>query len=248
MTPAYAKRLDLQTSKTNMKAQKIDGSLIKTFKIVIASFQVIDKLNRVQFFQETFLLANISIEVVFKMPFFIFNNANTYFNKQELIWSSYTIAETLFTTRRIKLIYKQDFAIAALNKKIKDFVVYINSLDLRLSMTIHLVKKAQIALLLAKKINILAKYSDFANVFSEKLANILSEQTRANEHAIELEQGKQPPYRHIYSLGLVEFKTLKTYIKTNLANSFIKASKWPVSALILFVCKRNGSFRLCVDY
>ena len=65
------------------------------------------------------------------------------------------------------------------------------------------------------------KYSDFVDVFSKKLANILPERIRANEHAIELEKGKQPPYEPIYSLGLVELETLKTFIKTKLANGFI---------------------------
>ena len=41
-----------------------------------------------------------------------------------------------------------------------------------------------------------------------------------NEHVIELEEGKQPPFGPIYRLGPVELETLKTYIKTNLANGF----------------------------
>ena len=65
---------------------------------------------------------------------------------------------------------------------------------------------------------------------------------------IELEKGKQPLYRPIYSLEPVEFETFKTYIKTNLANGFIKTSKLPASAPILFVCKPNSSFCLYVDY
>ena len=44
-----------------------------------------------------------------------------------------------------------------------------------------------------------------------------------NEHAIKLQEGKQPPYRPIYSLGLVELEILKTYIKIYLKTGFI----WP---------------------
>ena len=50
MTPAYAKQLDLQVQKTDVGAQKIDNSLFKTFEMVIASFQVEDKLDKAQFF------------------------------------------------------------------------------------------------------------------------------------------------------------------------------------------------------
>ena len=42
-----------------------------------------------------------------------------------------------------------------------------------------------------------------------------------NKYAIKLEEDKQPSFRSIYNLGPVELKTLKTYIKTNLANGLI---------------------------
>ena len=38
MSPAYAKRLGLKTWKTNVGAQKIDGSALKTFGMMIADF------------------------------------------------------------------------------------------------------------------------------------------------------------------------------------------------------------------
>ena len=85
-------------------------------------------------------------------------------------------------------------------------------------------------------------------MFLEELANVLLKRTGVNEHTIEWEEGKQPPYGPIYSLGPVELKTLKTYIKTNLANSFIRASKSLAGAPILFICKLDGSFCFCVDY
>ena len=46
----------------------------------------------------------------------------------------------------------------------------------------------------------------------------------------------------------MELKTLKAYIETNLANGFIRESKSPAGAPILFDQKSNGSLRLCVDY
>ena len=55
-----------------------------------------------------------------------------------------------------------------------------------------------------------------------------------NKHAIELEEDKQPLFRLIYSLDPIELETLKTYIKTNLANNFIRSSKSPVGIPILF--------------
>ena len=76
MTLAYTNKLGLQNRKTNIGAQKIDGSLFEIYKMVIVTFQVIDKLGKAQFFQETFLLANTSMEMVLKIPFLILSNAN----------------------------------------------------------------------------------------------------------------------------------------------------------------------------
>ena len=76
-------------------------------------------------------------------------------------------------------------------------------------------------MLLGKEVIILVKYADFADIFSKKLAEVLSERIGIHKQAIQLEDGKQPPYRPIYSLSLVELKTLKIYIETNLANGFI---------------------------
>ena len=76
----------------------------------------------------------------------------------------------------------------------------------------------------------------------------LPENTSINEHAIKLIEGMQPPYGPIYSLGPVELETLKAYIKTYLKTGFIRPSKSPVDAPILFDKKTNESLRLCVDY
>ena len=126
-------------------------------------------------------------------------------------------------------------------------MVHVTSLSLN-SMLIYPAREAQIALLVAKKVKILTKYSDFSDVFSEKKASILSEATELNQHAIKLQEGQQPSYWPIYSLGPVKLETLETYIKTNLANGFIRPSKSPTGALILFFGKPDGSLRLYVNY
>ena len=76
MTPIYAAKLGLKIRHTNVKAQKIDGSTFETFGIVLASFRMEDKLERARFFQEMFLLADISIEVVLEIFFLTLSNTN----------------------------------------------------------------------------------------------------------------------------------------------------------------------------
>ena len=94
-----------------------------------------------------------------------------------------------------------------MDENIEAFVMHVGSL--RLKTTIHLARKAQIALLMAKKVTFPAKYLDFANVFLEKSANILLEQPGVNTHVIKLEKGKQLLYKLISNLKPVELKTLK---------------------------------------
>ena len=99
MTPAYASTLGFQVQRTNIRAQKIDGFTLKTFGIVLASFQVEDKLGRARFFQKTFLLANINTEVVLDMSFLTLSNADIQFVEKELTWRSYTTAKALPTIK-----------------------------------------------------------------------------------------------------------------------------------------------------
>ena len=156
--------------------------------------------------------------------------------------------ETLPTTRRVEIIDKKEFAAAALNADDETFVVHVAALAEPTTMPIHPSCQAQVAALTSEETGIPTEYSDFSNVFSSDSAAELPEYTGINNHSINLLDDKQPLYGPIYSLGPVELETLKTYIETNLASGFIRPSKSPAGAPILFVRKKDGSLRLCVDY
>lgn len=104
MYPTYAKKHGFVVRITEIKAQKIDGTTLETFKIVIVAFSVYDKAEKVRFFEETFLLADINMDVVLKMFFLTLSNINIYFTKQGLYWRSYTTVKALSTTCYIELI------------------------------------------------------------------------------------------------------------------------------------------------
>ncbi len=137
MTPAYAKKLGLTTRKTSIGSQRIDGLSLETYGMVATSFLFQDSLGRVRFFEETFLLADISIEVILKMLFLTLSNANFQFGTEKLIWRSYTAAETLPTTSWVKFIDKREFAKAALDKNFETFVPHIAALENPTAMPIH---------------------------------------------------------------------------------------------------------------
>ena len=65
---------------------------------------------------------------------------------------------------------------------------------------------------------------------------------------IELQPGKEPPYGLIYPLSLCKLAALKEFLEENLEKGFIRESKSPASAPILFAPKKDSSLHLCVDY
>lgn len=97
-------------------------------------------------------------------------------------------------------------------------------------------------------ITIHLEYSNFVDVFCLKLVAEFPEHIKINNHTINLMNSKQLSYKPIYSLASIELKTLKTYIKTNIANRFIRFSKLPTDASIFFIPKHDGSLCPCVDY
>ena len=147
---------------------------------------------------------------------------------------------------------KKEFAAAALNPKHETYVVHVTPLSSTplAFLDVYPSWRPQISSLIAEKAltKVPAEYLDFADVFSPDLASELPKHTEINDHAIELINGQQPSYKPIYSLGPVKLDILKTYIKTNLANRFIRPFKSPAGAPILFDRKSNGFFWLCVNY
>ena len=92
-----------------------------------------------------------------------------------------------------------------------------------------------------------AQYEEFRDVFEKKNADTLP-QHRPYDCGIELQEGAQPPFGPIYSLSQNELAALREYLDENLAKNFIRHSKSPAGAPILFVKKKDGSLRMCVDY
>ena len=80
------------------------------------------------------------------------------------------------------------------------------------------------------------KYSDYNNIFSAENTVKLLEISKINEYTIKLEEDKQAFFELICSLDLVELEMLKTYIKTYLANGFIRLSK-SLTRVFLFLIK-----------
>ncbi|GBE80968.1 Transposon Tf2-12 polyprotein [Sparassis crispa] len=91
------------------------------------------------------------------------------------------------------------------------------------------------------------KYRDWASVFTVKDLKDLPPH-RPYDCTIDVDEGKTPPFGPLYHLSQEERAVLFDYIETNLKKGFIRRSMSPAAAPVLFVKKKTGDLRLCVDY
>lgn len=158
-----------------------------------------DKNEKSQFFKETFLLADISMDIAFRIFFLILNNVKVNFSDWKLRSRSYIIVKAFFTIGQVELIEKKEFIATTYDLDNNIFIVHITSFA---SFNIYLSCKTQITSLKTNEIytTVLSKYADFPGVFFLDLATKLSEYTEINNYAINRIDSKQQTYRPIYSL------------------------------------------------
>ncbi|GJW94507.1 putative reverse transcriptase domain-containing protein [Tanacetum coccineum] len=87
---------------------------------------------------------------------------------------------------------------------------------------------------------------DFPEVLLEDLSGLPL--TRQVEFQIDLIPGAAPVARAPYRLAPSEMKELSKQLKELSDKGFIRPSSLPWGAPVLFVKKKDGSFRMCIDY
>jgi hypothetical protein len=91
------------------------------------------------------------------------------------------------------------------------------------------------------------EYHDFMDVFSKSKADTLAPR-RPYDLKIQLEDGASPPQPPIYSLSTPELTTLREFLDEHLSIGHIRPAWFSHGAPTLFVKKKDGSLRLCVDF
>jgi hypothetical protein len=88
--------------------------------------------------------------------------------------------------------------------------------------------------------------SEFLDVFPEELPGMPPE--RKVEFAIELIPGTAPISKRAYRVSRPELVELKKQIDELLEKGYIRPSTSPWAAPVLFVEKKDGTKRMCIDY
>lgn len=174
--------------------QKINNSRLKTLRIVIIIILINNKKRKSQFFKETFLLANINIDIAFRISFLILSNIKVNFNNQKLWQRLYTTVKAFSITKQVKLIEKKEFVIIIFDPEDQTFIIYIMSLiNFNIyNSNIYSFCKVQIVSLKANKTSIVifSKNVDFIDIFSLKLIAKLPKYNTINNHIIDLIDNK----------------------------------------------------------
>lgn len=92
-----------------------------------------------------------------------------------------------------------------------------------------------------------ALVDEFADVFPDDVpAHLLPK--RAIGHVVELEPDTRPIYRPMYRYGSKELAEMDTQVQDLLSKGFIEPSTSSFGAPVLFVRKKDGTMRMCIDY
>ena len=87
---------------------------------------------------------------------------------------------------------------------------------------------------------------EFSDVFPEDLTGIPPD--REIDFQIELAPGTEPISKAPYRMAPLELKELKVQMEELMSKGFVRPSTSPWRAPVLFVKKKDGSLRLCIDY
>jgi hypothetical protein len=125
---------------------------------------------------------------------------------------------------------------------------FVSSLQLRKSMRKGCNLYAILALNekgVAEGLEHLPVVKEFADVFPEELLGMPRE--RQLEFTIDLKPGTKPIARAPYRMSTPELQEMKVQLKELLDLGLIRPSVSPWGAPVIFIRKKDGSWRLCID-
>ncbi|CAF1640944.1 unnamed protein product, partial [Didymodactylos carnosus] len=91
--------------------------------------------------------------------------------------------------------------------------------------------------------NLINEYTD---VFSDEVKDLPPK--RDVDHEIKLVDNTTPPFQPIHRMSPLELAELKQQLTELVEKGYIRPSKSPYGAPVLFAKKKDGSLRMCVDY
>lgn len=76
MNQTFVFYFGLKIQITNVRVQKIDNTIPKTYGIVVSTFSILNKNDKKRFLNKSFLLADIKVDIIFGIFFQIISNTD----------------------------------------------------------------------------------------------------------------------------------------------------------------------------
>lgn len=101
---------------------------MKTYKKVIFTFFILNKDNKIRFFKESFLSANIRLNIVFEIFFLI----------TKLVIEILFLKTLCLTSKKVKLIEIKEFVAIILNSDYETLVIYIAAFNISYNLIVKI--------------------------------------------------------------------------------------------------------------
>ena len=88
----------------------------------------------------------------------------------------------------------------------------------------------------------------YSSCFFDKIPNELPPSRGEDDHRIDLIQGSTPPNRAPYRVSLAQQEEIMAQVNELLEKGMIHLSSSPYCSPVLLVQKKDGTYRMCVDY
>lgn len=109
ISQAYATQFPLKIIDTSWGLATINKQQISTQDMVIAGFEITDSADHTRWFEETFLIADISQQVVLGTPFLKLGDPNMSWSVRTFHLRQWDLETALVTTNRVDIINPKDF-------------------------------------------------------------------------------------------------------------------------------------------
>ena len=108
------------------------------------------------------------------------------------------------------------------------------------------IPKQELVVTAVAELELIPVVSEYSDVFPEELPGMPPD--REVEFAIDLVPGTAPLYKKYYRMPSSELVELKKQLDELLQKGYICPSSSPWGSPAIFVDKKDGSLRMCVDY
>jgi len=92
------------------------------------------------------------------------------------------------------------------------------------------------------------RYKQWSHLFREEEGAKALPKHTSRDHRIVLEEGKTPPFGPLYAQSEKELQWTREFLKKAIDRQWIRESESPAASPMIFVAKKDGTPRPCIDY